>query len=67
MKLVFNERKIIYLIFFNYVVCLFNVHVFQAYLSDSVGFDGFDSYGWYGGKRNTDDVTTLSKHENIDK
>lgn len=56
----------IYLIFFNYI-CLFNVHVFQAYLSDSVGFDGFDSYGWYGGKRNTDDVTTLSKHENTDK
>lgn len=56
----------IYLIFFNYI-CLFNVHVFQAYLSYSVGFDGFDSYGWYGGKRNTDDVTTQSKHENIDK
>lgn len=63
MKLVFNERKMIYLIFFNYI-CLFNVHVFQAYSSDSVGFD---SYGWYGGKRNTDDVTTLSKHENTDK
>lgn len=66
MKLVFNERKMIYLIFFNYI-CLFNVHVFQAYLNDYVGFDGFDSYGWYGGKRNTDDVTTQSKHENIDK
>lgn len=65
MKLVFNERKMIYLIFFNYI-CLFNVHVFQAYLSVSVGFDGFDSYGWYGGKRNTDDVTTLNKHENND-
>lgn len=57
----------IYLIFLNYVVCLFNFHVFQAYFSDSIGFDEFDRFGWYGGKRNTDDVTTLSKHENIDE
>lgn len=48
------------------MVFLFNFHVFQAYFSDSVGFDGFDSFGWYGGKRNTDDVTTLNKHENND-
>lgn len=53
--------------FFNCVVFLFNFHVFQAYSSDSVGLDGFDSFGWYGGKRNTNDVTTLNKHENIDK
>lgn len=66
MKLVFNERKMIYLIFFNYI-CLFNVYVFQVYLSDFVGFDGFDSYGWYGGKRNIDDVIIQSKYENIDK